>query len=154
MVVDTPTLSGVDWSRLASLALIEHRPGDIGRYDMLQAAAARPADLAVSPDRLRLSRGRPSAQVSLVGPHVLAWTATSDVPWFEVAPSGGSLPATVTVSVNPEHRPTGDWSGTVQIDAQGDGMAFSKTVDVALEGKKRRGGRRRRPVEPGTRVGG
>ncbi len=133
-VVDTPPLQGVDWSRMASLALFERWVGDPGdgHYDALQAAVALPATLAVTPSRLTLSAGG-SAAITLEGPHVLTWTATSDVDWLQVQPSSGTLPASPTVSLAPGRGPVGAAAGTLRIEATGDGMTFARSVQVVVQ---------------------
>ena len=58
--VSLPVLAGADPERVRFLALLDQRlPGGSG-FDMLQAAVAEPAGLAVSPGALTLSPIRPS----------------------------------------------------------------------------------------------
>jgi hypothetical protein len=46
LTLETPDLSGVDWSKLHVIALADYRPGgESGPYNMLQAAIASPVDL-------------------------------------------------------------------------------------------------------------
>jgi len=46
LTLETPDLSGVDWSKLHIIALADYRPGgESGPYDMLQAAIASPVAL-------------------------------------------------------------------------------------------------------------
>lgn len=132
ITVDTPAMAVLEWNAIESLALLERGPARTGRYDTLQAAVALPAALTVTPQRLTLGPGRPPALLRLDGPHVLAWTATPDVAWLRVEPSGGTLPASPTVSLVPELRPSGATSGSVRIDARGDGMTFTTVVQVAV----------------------
>ncbi len=128
-LLTTPALSGVDWDHLRSLALLEHRPGGTGRYDMLQAAVAAPASLAVSPERLELTPLVPSSTVTIQGPHVLSWSATTDAPWLAVEPTSGTLPATLTVSLTGNQPPSGT-AADVHVTASGDGMSFSASFVV------------------------
>ncbi len=143
-VIDTPPLQGVDWSRMASLALFERWVGNTesGHYDALQAAVALPAALAVTPRPLTLSAGG-SAALTLEGPHVLTWTATSDVDWLQVEPSSGTLPASPTVSLAPGRGPVGAAAGTLRIEATGDGMTFAQSVQVAVQAAPPRSAERR-----------
>jgi hypothetical protein len=145
-VIDTPPMSGVEWSRMAGLVLLEDRPGGGGAYDMVQAAEALPADLSAAPDHLVMSPYRPVAEVILRGPHVLSWSASSDVPWIEVTPSSGAIPTTAILTLRPELRPPAATEGSVAFAATGDGMSFSATVSVAVGAQLRRAGRRVRPA--------
>jgi hypothetical protein len=143
VVIDSPPMSDVDWSRMAGLVVIEDRPGGAGAYDMLQATEALPAGLTAAPDSLEVGWHGPGSEVLLTGPHVLSWSATSDVPWIEVSPSSGDLPATATLAVSSEMRPRLESEGVVTFSATGDGMAFSATVSVTVDGPHHRWGVRR-----------
>jgi hypothetical protein len=145
-VIDTPPMSGVDWSKMTGLVMIEDQTGSCGCYDMAQAAEALPAGLTAVPDNLILSSSASSAEVVLTGPYVLSWTASSDVSWIEVTPSSGDLPANPTVTVRPELAPASGSGGVVTFSATGDGMNFSTTVSVDMGARLRRGGRRVVPV--------
>ncbi len=147
VVIDTPAMTGVDWSRMAGLVLLEDRPGGGGAYDMVQAAEALPADLSAAPDHLVMSLYRPVAEVVLTGPHVLSFSASSDVGWIEVTPSSGTVPTTVILTLRPELRPPSATQGSVSFAATGDGMAFSATVSVVVGAQLRRAGRRVRPAQ-------
>lgn len=143
VVVDTPSISGADWGRMAGVVLVEDRPDGYGDYDMLQATEAQPAGVFASPGRLLVAPTGSGAEVELTGPHVLSWSATSDVPWIEVTPSSGdSLPATVVLTVRADLRPPADREGIVSFSASGDGMSFSTTVDLKVGAYVRRVGRR------------
>jgi hypothetical protein len=144
LVIDAPGASLADWNRAAVVVMVEDRPGG-ARYDMLQAALAEPAALALEPERVVLSPASRTVQVAIGGPHVLSWTAASEVPWLEVSPSAGEVPGTATVTYRPELRPPGELTGDVVIDAAGDGMAFSERLEVELAGQVRHGGGRRVP---------
>lgn len=138
-VLTTPTLSGVDWNHLRSLALLEHRPGGTGRYDMLQAAVAAPAGVTVSPSQIELTPVVRSGTVTLAGPHVLSWSATTDAPWLALEPASGTFPATLTVSLTGE-RPAPGATADVHVTASGDGMSFSASfaVETAVESPRLR----------------
>ncbi len=146
MVVNSPQLTGVNWARLSALAMVERRPGGSGGYDMLQATLAAPPGLDVSPGELVLSRARPTVEVSLAGPHVLSWSATWDVPWLDVTPSGGTVPAAPTIALSSDEWPPQPATGTVRFDAQGDGMTFSATVAVTAAERLRHSGPRLTPA--------
>jgi hypothetical protein len=146
IAIDSPPMSGVNWDRMAALVMIEDRPSPASAYDMLQAAEALPAGLAAAPSTLELDHRGREAEVSLTGPHVLSWSATSDVSWLEVTPNSGQVPATVTVALRPHLQPPLETEGVVTISATGDGMSFVATVVVTASGPgHRRGARRQAP---------
>lgn len=131
--IDVASLPGVDWQHLRALALLEHRPASSGPYDMLQAAIATPAGVEATPARLTLGSYQPSASLAIDGPSVLTWAATPEVPWLQVTPASGVLPATCVVSL--VGAPAGGQNGTVRLDAAGAGMSFSTTVAVTTQGR-------------------
>jgi len=133
-IVDVPAFTAVDRTRIRSLVLLEHRP-DAGTYDMLQAAVSSTAALVVTPGQVSLGATQPAVEVSLAGPHVLTWTATCDVPWLQITPTSGSLPARATVSLVGGQPPVGAPTGHVRFDATGDGMSFTAESTVATEGR-------------------
>jgi hypothetical protein len=145
LVVEVPVSGMSDWGRAAVLVMVEDRPLGGGRYDMLQAALAEPAGLTASPDRVVLTPAATSAEIVVAGPHVLSWTASSTVPWLAVEPAAGQPPQTVTITLEPDLRPPGELTGTIVLDAAGDGMAFTARVDVELGGLVRHAGGRRQP---------
>jgi hypothetical protein len=49
------------------------------------------------------------------------------------------------ITLEPELRPPGELTGTIVLDAAGDGMAFIARIDVELGGLVRHAGGRRRP---------
>jgi hypothetical protein len=138
--VSVPTVTAGDWERIRSLVLLEHRPAGTGRYDMLQAAIAGPAALEAAPARLVLGPSAPSAPVALDGPHVIGWTASAEVPWLQVAPASGPVPATLTISL--VGSPPPGQSGTVRVVGAGGGIESAVTVTVTTEGAARRVRRR------------
>jgi hypothetical protein len=148
LVIDTPVLSGVDWDRLSCLVLAERRLGG-GKYDALQAAVAAAAGLAAAPGALTLAPGSPRAEVSLDGPAVLSWTASTDAGWLTVSPAAGGLPATVSMVVDPAAMPRVPRTGTVRFEAAGDGMVSSAEVEVSWSGTARPPRRHLRPSGPG-----
>jgi hypothetical protein len=144
-MIDTPAIYGINWNRLAGLAMVENRPGGSGSYDMLQAAEALPAGFTVLPDDLLLHARQPVAEVALAGPHVLAWTAASEQPWIRVTPASGTGSATVTVTLLPDLRPPSEVDGSITFDAAGDDMVFMEMVDITVGTPVRRAIRRVAP---------
>jgi hypothetical protein len=104
-MLETSELSGVNWDKLHFIALADYRPsGSSGAYDMLQATVALPLTFAVQPDALTFmvdptDSSRQAAVVSFQGPDFLNWTATADVPWLTITPSGGLTAIQPTISV-------------------------------------------------------
>jgi hypothetical protein len=146
-VIDTPSMAGVNWNLMDGLVIIEDRSGGSGPYDMLQAAEAIPSGLTAVPDSLVLSVNGSEAEVVLTGPHVLSWTASSNVPWIEVTPDSGSLPAVPTLRVRRELLARTEHEGIVTFSATGDGMEFSAAVNVTAGSLLRRGTRRVSPIQ-------
>ncbi len=146
LTVDTPPISAAYWPWMKAVVLAEYRPGGFGSYDMMQAADALPADLYASPEHLSVAPDGQSTELELTGPHVLTWSATSDVPWIEITPASGALPATPTIHVDHQLRPKSQTSGTITFSASGDEMAFSTTVGLEVDAGFRRSGRRVRPA--------
>jgi hypothetical protein len=139
-VLDTPALSGVDWSKLHAVALVDYRPtGATGAYDMLQAALAVPPELGVTPDDLAATSGDLAPDgtlgaVALGGPHVLTWSAASSAFWLTVTPGAGAVPGAATVRVVREALPSGVSEGTLTFTATGpDGLAFTRQVNVRVD---------------------
>lgn len=141
-VIDTPPVGGLNWGRMAGLVLVEDRPRGSSAYDMAQAVQAAAADLMAAPAELKLSSRGSSTTVELTGPHVLEWSAEAGVPWLEVSPESGAVPATVTVTLRADRLPPTATEGNVTFNASGDGMSFSTVVDVAVGARVRHGGRR------------
>jgi hypothetical protein len=102
--------------------------------------------LTASPETIVTGRRASSAELVLEGPHVLSWTASSDVPWIEVTPDGGKVPETVNVTVHDDLRPPLETEGTVTFSATGDGMSFETVVDVSVGARFRNAGPRMSPV--------
>ena len=144
-VIKAPAWTVADWNRVAGLIMVDDYPDGLGRYDMLQAAEAVPASLTVAPEEMLLTPMSPTAELTLEGPHVIEWTATTDVPWLEVNPVAGTLPSTLTVILRDELRHPMDTSATVSIDAAGDSMAFQAHVEVNVGAPVRRATGRGRP---------
>lgn len=144
-VIDTPPVDDLTWDRMAGLVLVEDRPHGSAAYDMLQAVEALPVAVTATPDDIALSRRRPEAEVVVTGPHVLTWSAASDVSWIEVTPGTGAVPGTLTVTLRPELRPAAESEGTVTLTAIGDGMELSTTLRVAMGAQVRRASGRIRP---------
>ena len=137
-VIDASVLEAVEWHNMKTLILVENRPGGTGRYDMLQALEAIPANILATPAEVSIHPSKPTAELRLDGPHVLQWTATTDVPWLEVSPTSGTLPTTATVVLRNDLRPPTPASATVSIDAVGDSMAFQLQVPITVGSPVRR----------------
>jgi hypothetical protein len=145
--IDSPPLSGVAWNRMAAVVLLEHRPGGVGMWDMIQGAPVEPAAISADRDNLRLGAGGGSADVTVDGPHILAWTADSATDWLSIVPaSGDSLPATIRITLNPGLRPPTETRGTVTVTASGEGMNLEVEIAVEVGAEVRRPSRRIRPV--------
>jgi hypothetical protein len=138
VIFDSPPMSGVDWNQMAGLVMVEDRPGGSGTYDLLQATEALPVGLTATPSSLQAQRRGPGPEVVLTGPHVLSWSAVSNVPWIEVTPGSGELPATVTLRLRSEFRPRQEHEGLVTFSAAGDDMEFETTVNVTVGGPRHR----------------
>jgi hypothetical protein len=140
MVVLNATLpSGVNWSKIHAVVALDYRPGEnIGRYDMPQAAAAAAPALSAVPAELSLRAfgGTADARgsITLRGPHVLRWTATSDEPWLSVTPAEGGLPAEIEVSADAGRLEPGSHEGRLVFSGvSDDGLSLSCEVVVSVE---------------------
>jgi hypothetical protein len=137
--IEAAAFAVANWDRAVVLVLAEDRPGGSPhRFDMAQAAIARPAALEVTPDRLVVSPTAPTRELVVDGPHVLDWSASVNADWLEVDPASGSVPERITVGYRPGLRPPGETTATVTFDAAGDGMSFTTTVEVVAVGATRR----------------
>ncbi|MEE4270504.1 MAG: hypothetical protein V2I67_02445 [Thermoanaerobaculales bacterium] len=135
-----------DWQRAGFLFLVDDRPsGGNARFDMIQAAEARPATLEAAPESLVLSTGAPTAELTLRGPHVLEWTAETDAAWLQIEPASGRVPDTFSVTYRPELQPPGEMAANVAIHAVGDAMVFDTSIGVVVGGMVRRSGGRVTP---------
>ena len=139
-VLDTPVLTGVDWSKLHAVAFADFRPaGATGAFDMLQAALASPPDLSVSPDSFSVTGAELGADgtvgiVILGGPHVLTWSVASNALWLAATPGSGTAPGAATVRVVRELLPFGVSEGTLVFTAtSADGLAFTREVSVRID---------------------
>lgn len=61
----------------------------------------------------------------------LNWTATPNVPWLSVNPSSGTLPQTISISVNASGLAVGNYTGTITITASG-AADSPQTISVSL----------------------
>jgi hypothetical protein len=140
VVLETPVLAGVDWSKLHAVSFVDYRPGGAaGAFDMLQAALASPAELTVSPTEIAATSGELAADgtlgtVALSGPHVLVWSVASDALWLTASPGTGAVPGTATVTVVRELLPFGVSEGTLTFTASSaDGLASTREVRVRMD---------------------
>jgi len=135
--LETADLAGVSWSSLHVVALADYRPGGEPAYDMLQAALARPAALAAEPTAVTVTieandRQDRSVPVRLLGPYVLSWTASADVPWILASPDAGPISAQPSVIVAAQRLAPGWQHGVVTFTASSeDGMSLAQTVPVS-----------------------
>ena len=104
--LQTGTLSGVDWSKLHYIALVDYIPNSSsGIYDMLQAAIAVPPP-TVQPDLINFLVDNddttvPTLLAHVQGPANLTWNVTKqpDVNWLQVTLTGDpSTPVQFTVN--------------------------------------------------------
>lgn len=110
----TVTLSGVvDYNNLHYIVLVDYKTAakDTGVYDQLQAAIAVPGDVTpplafnASPTSLSFDiktgdTTMPTGQISLTGGAGQNWTATADKDFVQISPSSGSVPGTLTVTID------------------------------------------------------
>ncbi len=97
-----------------------------------------PARLELKPSALVFSASQgganPPAQRVLISNNTAiasAWNATTNAPWLRPAPSSGSTPALLSISVDAAGLPAGAYHGQVTVTA--DGVENSpQIVDVAL----------------------
>ena len=135
--LDTDTLTGVNWDALHTIVVADYRPLAGRAFDMLQAAVAQPVGLYVMPTTLTFSVERsdpssPATELSLAGPPVLSWSATSDADWLNVVPAAGTLPASPAVTIDTGRLLAGASVAHITLNAEGDDMTFSATVDVQV----------------------
>ena len=72
-----------------------------------------------------------SLSISNTGGGTLGWTATTNQSWLTVSSASGTVPSTVTVSVNTAGLAAGSYSGTVTVSAPG-ASNTPQTVAVSL----------------------
>lgn len=85
--------------------------------------AAGPAALLLPLERATRSFVAGTAQapfaVQLEGTPGLAWSATADVPWLQLSPANGTVPASLSVIVNAALLPAGEYDGIITFTAPG-----------------------------------
>ncbi|HPC83558.1 MAG TPA: hypothetical protein P5234_09320 [Thermoanaerobaculaceae bacterium] len=140
VTVDLFINSLVDWNQLHPVALAEVRPGGTtGRYDALQAVVAQPAAFTVSQPQVQLAipQGPSAAELSLAGPHVLTWTASTSAAWLTVTPTSGTTGGIARIEADLDYYPYPEphqAKGTVTFAATSpDGMSFVATVEVTAD---------------------
>jgi hypothetical protein len=135
-IIDTGTLPEISAENMRALVFVEYRPRAGKAYDMLQAALALPAGIYSEPAQITASAdpGQTAlieSELSLTGPHVLTWTATSRAEWLSLVPSTGVLPALPAARIDPSHLSVGLHTGVIDLNATSeDGMSISTTVTV------------------------
>lgn len=133
VTLEVPSISPLDWQHVRALVLLDDRPPGGSRWDMLQATIAEPACLSVTPTAITLDSVEPEAVVTLDGPYVLGFTATTDASWLSVSPESGTIPGSVTIRL--VGYSTTDTPAVVRISASGSGMSFTEDVVVTATGE-------------------
>ena len=138
--LETPELSGVDWTKLHAVALVDYRPGGhSGPYDMLQAAMAFGSFFTVQPTSLAflVDVSSPVDQFRAIRfsgePAALTWTASVTTPWLAVTPAAGALSDVLTVQVIASLLPPGtQHSATLTLAATAPGLIYQIDVPVTV----------------------
>jgi hypothetical protein len=132
--LQTANLTGVDWSKLHYVALVDYRPDPSQRpYDTLQAVIAKPA-FSVHPDALTLMADPadalpPTAPVSLPAAGTLDWTSEINAPWLTLTPISGSTAIQPVVSVVTSSLAAGWQQGVITFTSTS-GEPISDTLTV------------------------
>ena len=97
-----------------------------------------PAELSVGPTGLAFNTTFGSGPIASqplairnAGDGDIAWTATTDQPWIQLASAAGTAPANADVSINQTNLPPGNYHGTITITAAG-AVNSPQTVNVDL----------------------
>lgn len=135
--LQTPDLTGVNWSKLHYIALVDYQPSSSsGKYDMLQAAVATPL-AQVEPDQLVFlvdhnATSVPNQTAQVQGPSSLTWNATESAFWLTVTATGNpSTPVQFTVS---KADLIGGWQQTVVSFSSIDGALSDQVIVKAYFG--------------------
>lgn len=130
--LEVPSLGTANRQRVRAAVLLDELLAGSSRYDLLQSVVAQPAGISVTPAAVTLGPSARETLVTLEGPHVLTWSAISDVSWLEVTPASGTVPGGATIRL--VGSPAAGSIGTVRFSASGEGMDFSTTVTVTAAG--------------------
>jgi hypothetical protein len=130
--LEVPSLGTANRQQVRAVVLLDELLAGGSRYDLLQSVVAQPAGISVTPAAVTLGASAGETLVTLEGPHVLTWSATSDVAWLEVTPASGTVPGGSTIRL--AGSPAAGVIGTVRFSASGEGMDFSTTVTVTAAG--------------------
>ncbi len=132
-------LTGVNWSKLHTVVVVEARPGGVtGKFDMLQSAVAQPLPFATQPESLTFlidnNYEEKSAIVNLTGgPLSYTWQATKDQAWITLDPTSGGTNESFQVHINPTSFSTGTHTGTVTLTVTPTGGSpFQRTIPVTV----------------------
>jgi len=134
--LETDDLADVNWDALHTVVAADYVPGPGQAYDLLQAAVAQPAGLALDPQTIPvgIDANHPEdrrVSLRLDGPYVLHWSAASDTPWLVVTPESGGIADQPNVSVAARGVTSTTQEGHVTFSATSDdGMAFTQTATV------------------------
>jgi hypothetical protein len=132
VTLEVPSIGTANRQRVRAVVLLDELLAGSSRYDLLQSVVAQPAGVSVTPAAVTLGPAAGETQVTLEGPHVLTWSATSDVAWLEVTLASGPVPGGATIRL--VGSPTAGATGTVRFSASGEGMDFTTTVTVTAAG--------------------
>jgi hypothetical protein len=134
--LQTADLTGVDWSKLHYVALVDYRPDPSARpYDTLQAVVAQPQQrFTVQPDTLTLmvdpaDTTLPERAVTIQDPETLDWAAETSAAWLTVTPTVGSTAIQPVISVVTDTLSAGWQQGVVTFTTT-PGAIYSDTVTV------------------------
>jgi len=118
-------------SQPGTYAVAATSAGAVGSPVTFTATAGLPTGVApvitlgITPPRLAyeaaLNGNAPTQSVSITntGGGTLNWTASADQPWIVLAPTSGTVPATLVVGVNTAGLAPGSYSGTITVAATG-----------------------------------
>jgi hypothetical protein len=134
--LQTSDLTGVDWSKLHYIALVDYVPIiSTGKFDMLQAAVAEPPP-QVQPDQLfflvdNSATTVPSQYATVQGPSSLTWNASESASWLTVTSTGH--PSTpVQFSVNKAALASGLQQAVVSFSSPDGALSDNVTVKAYL----------------------
>jgi len=134
--LQTPDLTGVDWTKLHYIALVDYRPDPAIRpYDTLQAVfAQQKTRFTLEPEVITLMVDPadvtpPTATVSFKAADPVDWAAETSAAWLTITPTIGSTTVQPVVSVVTGNLNTGWQQGIITFTATS-GDSFSDTLMV------------------------
>ena len=132
--LETDDLTSVDWDKLHYIALVDYIPNSTtGKYDMLQAAVAEPAE--VQPDELRflVDNDDPSVPpqfAKVIAPSSLTWNTSESASWLTVTPGNGN-PSTLPQFTVSKAALVAGWQQT-SVSFTSPDSAFTDSVTVKV----------------------